>query len=373
MSKKIVLAGACRTAIGKMGGALSNTPAADLGAIVIKEALNRAGVKPEQVDEVLMGCVIQAAQGQNRFVTPVAAALDLVDEMLRAAEIRRLLADSQTRDFADGEAHRGVHRRVNRDVRTRLAQGVVVRALKAGEAVGIHARHMQTGLVQKPCHAQHARAVGVVDRHVLGDDLAQLGEGFVALGTQRLRVGHAAAEQVRELLQIRVDLVVIERIRDVDVRAADALRQGLAAGDGAGVGRDVNGSLAQPLIVLVGLAVLNLHQAIARAADHFGQLAVLVQSEIAAEDRHALGVLFARADQAVKLAAHQLIGRQAALAHNGVHVAVGKVDVREAGAQLAVAHVEVAAGEVMHAAGVDEHGARRVGQLADDVADALDD
>ena len=65
MAKKVVLAGACRTAIGKMGGALSNTPAADLGAIVIKEALNRAGVKPEQVDEVMMGCVIQAAQGQN--------------------------------------------------------------------------------------------------------------------------------------------------------------------------------------------------------------------------------------------------------------------------------------------------------------------
>ncbi len=65
MAGRIVLAGACRTAIGKMGGALSNIPAADLGAIVIKEALNRAGVKPEQVDEVLMGCVIQAGQGQN--------------------------------------------------------------------------------------------------------------------------------------------------------------------------------------------------------------------------------------------------------------------------------------------------------------------
>ncbi len=65
MANKVVLAGACRTAIGKMGGALSNTPAAELGAIVIKEALNRAGVKPEQVDEVLMGCVIQASQGQN--------------------------------------------------------------------------------------------------------------------------------------------------------------------------------------------------------------------------------------------------------------------------------------------------------------------
>ena len=65
MAQKVVLAGACRTAIGKMGGALSNVPAAELGSIVIKEALNRAGVKPEQVDEVLMGCVIQAGLGQN--------------------------------------------------------------------------------------------------------------------------------------------------------------------------------------------------------------------------------------------------------------------------------------------------------------------
>ncbi|MBR3367519.1 MAG: acetyl-CoA C-acetyltransferase [Lachnospiraceae bacterium] len=65
MAKKVVLAGACRTAIGKMGGVLSSVPAADLGSIVIKEALKRAGVAPEQVDEVLMGCVIQAGQGQN--------------------------------------------------------------------------------------------------------------------------------------------------------------------------------------------------------------------------------------------------------------------------------------------------------------------
>ena len=65
MAKKIVLAGACRTAIGVMGGSLSTTPAADLGAIVIKEALNRAGVPADQVDQVYMGCVIQAGQGQN--------------------------------------------------------------------------------------------------------------------------------------------------------------------------------------------------------------------------------------------------------------------------------------------------------------------
>ena len=65
MSKKVVLAGACRTAIGTMGGSLSTTPVVDLGSIVIKEALNRAGVPADQVDHVYMGCVIQAGQGQN--------------------------------------------------------------------------------------------------------------------------------------------------------------------------------------------------------------------------------------------------------------------------------------------------------------------
>ena len=65
MARKVVLAGACRTAIGTMGGSLSTTPAAELGAIVIKEALKRAGVAPEMVDEVYMGCVIQAGLGQN--------------------------------------------------------------------------------------------------------------------------------------------------------------------------------------------------------------------------------------------------------------------------------------------------------------------
>ncbi|MCD8369451.1 MAG: acetyl-CoA C-acetyltransferase [Clostridiales bacterium] len=65
MARKVVLAGACRTAIGKMGGALSTTPATELGALVIKNALERAGVKPEQVEHVYMGCVIQAGLGQN--------------------------------------------------------------------------------------------------------------------------------------------------------------------------------------------------------------------------------------------------------------------------------------------------------------------
>ena len=65
MAKKVVLAGACRTAIGTMGGALSTTPAPVLGSIVIKEALSRAGVPADAVDHVYMGCVIQAGLGQN--------------------------------------------------------------------------------------------------------------------------------------------------------------------------------------------------------------------------------------------------------------------------------------------------------------------
>ena len=65
MSKKVVIAGACRTAIGRMGGALSTTPAPVLGSIVIEEALKRAGVPKDAVDHVYMGCVIQAGLGQN--------------------------------------------------------------------------------------------------------------------------------------------------------------------------------------------------------------------------------------------------------------------------------------------------------------------
>jgi acetyl-CoA C-acetyltransferase len=61
----IILAGAVRTAIGGVGGTLSQMPAHALGSIVIKEALQRAGIAPEQVDEVIMGCVYQGGQGQN--------------------------------------------------------------------------------------------------------------------------------------------------------------------------------------------------------------------------------------------------------------------------------------------------------------------
>ena len=63
--REVVIASAVRTPVGSFGGALKDVSAADLGALVIKEAVNRAGIKGELVDEVLMGNVIQAGLGQN--------------------------------------------------------------------------------------------------------------------------------------------------------------------------------------------------------------------------------------------------------------------------------------------------------------------
>ncbi len=63
--KDLYIVNCCRTAIGSFGGSLKNTPAAELGAIVVNEALNRAGVKPEQVDELMFGCILTAGLGQN--------------------------------------------------------------------------------------------------------------------------------------------------------------------------------------------------------------------------------------------------------------------------------------------------------------------
>ena len=63
--KEIYVVNCCRTAVGSFGGSLKDTPAPELGAVVVKEALSRAGVEPEQVDELMFGCILTAAQGQN--------------------------------------------------------------------------------------------------------------------------------------------------------------------------------------------------------------------------------------------------------------------------------------------------------------------
>ena len=63
--EKVFILSSCRTPIGKMGGVLCSKSAVDLGSLVIAEAVKRAGISPEAVDHVFMGCVIQAGLGQN--------------------------------------------------------------------------------------------------------------------------------------------------------------------------------------------------------------------------------------------------------------------------------------------------------------------
>lgn len=65
LMREVVIVGAARTPIGSFGGTLKGVAARKLGAIAIKGALERAGVKPEQVEEVIMGCVLQGGLGQN--------------------------------------------------------------------------------------------------------------------------------------------------------------------------------------------------------------------------------------------------------------------------------------------------------------------
>ena len=63
--REVVIVSAARTPIGSFGGSLKNVPTRKLGAIVIKSAIERAGIKPEMVEEVIMGAVLQGGLGQN--------------------------------------------------------------------------------------------------------------------------------------------------------------------------------------------------------------------------------------------------------------------------------------------------------------------
>ncbi|MEE8196634.1 MAG: acetyl-CoA C-acyltransferase, partial [Acidiferrobacterales bacterium] len=65
MSEDVVIVAAGRTAVGSFGGTLSQIPASSLGAKVIAAVLERSGLKPEQVDEVIMGQILTAGVGQN--------------------------------------------------------------------------------------------------------------------------------------------------------------------------------------------------------------------------------------------------------------------------------------------------------------------
>lgn len=113
--KNCVIVSAARTAIGSFNGALATTSAIDLGATVIKAALERAQLDPQRVDEVIMGNVLQAGLGQN----PARQAL------LKAASQRRSAALPLTKYAAPAsKAWRLPRRRFRPDRHRRLSQAV---------------------------------------------------------------------------------------------------------------------------------------------------------------------------------------------------------------------------------------------------------
>jgi acetyl-CoA C-acetyltransferase len=65
MSREVVIVSACRTPVGSFNGTLKETPSVELGSLVIAEAIKRAGISPDIVEEVVFGCVLQAGLGQN--------------------------------------------------------------------------------------------------------------------------------------------------------------------------------------------------------------------------------------------------------------------------------------------------------------------
>lgn len=85
---RVVIVSGCRTAVAGMGGSLKDFSASDMGGIAIREAVTRAGLKPESIDEVVMGCVGQAAE--NAFVARVASVKAGIPYEATALTVNRL-------------------------------------------------------------------------------------------------------------------------------------------------------------------------------------------------------------------------------------------------------------------------------------------
>jgi len=90
MKQEVVIVSATRTAVGKFGGTLKDMNSGQLGAVVIKEAINRAGISPDMVDEVIMGEVRQSTESSN--MARVAALRAGIPETATAYTVNRLCA-----------------------------------------------------------------------------------------------------------------------------------------------------------------------------------------------------------------------------------------------------------------------------------------
>ena len=106
--ERVVIAGAARTAIGKFAGSFKDTPTSDLGAAAIRAAVSRAGIAPETVDEVILGCVGQV--GEDAFNARLATLKAGLPESTTAYNVNRLCGsglqaiNSAVHEIRQGEA-----------------------------------------------------------------------------------------------------------------------------------------------------------------------------------------------------------------------------------------------------------------------------
>ena len=224
MAKKVVLAGACRTAIGTMGGSLSTTPAADLGAIVIKEALNRAGVAPEQVDQVYMGCVIQAGQGQNVvFVQLSALELEVFVLHRHIGNIHiQILVE------ADGDLHFGQHA----DTLSQLQQEV------PGGGTGICTGQHIGQILQLlgDLDGLHIQAEGIGDAHLAFGVIDGIGHIVIGMGIGDHTLPCQGAVAAGDIVEIKGGLVRMEEVQLEEGTQLIAVHGNHGSGDTAQAG-----------------------------------------------------------------------------------------------------------------------------------------
>ena len=100
-----VILSACRTPIGSFGGVFKDFSASDLGAIVIREAIARAGIKPADIGDVIMGCVLQAGAGMN--VARQAAIKAGVPYEVPAETVNRVCGSGRPGDRRAARRHAG--------------------------------------------------------------------------------------------------------------------------------------------------------------------------------------------------------------------------------------------------------------------------
>ena len=193
MATEIVIASAARTPIGSFNGAFGAVPAHDLGKVAIKGALERAKVKPEEVDEVIMGQILSAASGpepgppgRRQFRHPGREDRARHQPALRLGPARRrlrLAGDPQRRRLDHGGRRPGEH--------------------EPGAARRLHARRHQDGRVQDDRHHAEGRPVGRLPRLSHGQHRRERGAEIPDHPRRAGRLCRVVAEQGRGGAEVR--------------------------------------------------------------------------------------------------------------------------------------------------------------------------